>query len=384
MSARSSPVSSPESVVDAFHTEISPLDQSLEDAILENDLDAARAALQAGANPNRDDLDPIFSLSSSREMISLLYTHGATVGDVKMTNSARSLLVGLAAPSVYDDTNSETGTTKGPLASISYAQFREGRFRRFGTANPEHMDIPFWRAMVEASCWAYTPRKMFPLREGDDLKDVTPVHPEYNSGIIFPGGPIWCFDRFGHSLTKLPDGTFVQIGGEHEDGYDPDFMIYNDVVVHHPDSTPEAPKYDIYGYPEDVFRPTDFHSATYVPRHNAIYIIGNNGYSGEEDQKIQKRGETPVYRVEVGTWKIEKVVTGGGGPGYVFYHRAQLVGEEISICTDRDNYHDKYSSHSRAKRTVAEGENFSSVEVGLDETWWLSLENLTWRYTTQD
>ena len=44
-------------------------------------------------------------------------------------------------------------------------------------------------------------------------------------------GPVWCFSRFGTSLTELPDGRFVQIGGEHEDFYDPDFCIYNDVTV---------------------------------------------------------------------------------------------------------------------------------------------------------
>jgi hypothetical protein len=37
------------------------------------------------------------------------------------------------------------------------------------------------------------------------------------------------------SLTLLPDGRAIQIGGEHEDYYDPDFCIYNDVFVHEPD-----------------------------------------------------------------------------------------------------------------------------------------------------
>jgi hypothetical protein len=33
--------------------------------------------------------------------------------------------------------------------------------------------------------------------------------------------------RFGQSLTLLPDCRAVQIGGEHEDWYDADFCIYN-------------------------------------------------------------------------------------------------------------------------------------------------------------
>ena len=30
------------------------------------------------------------------------------------------------------------------------------------------------------------------------------------------GSPVWCDTRFGETETRLPDGTLVQIGGEHE------------------------------------------------------------------------------------------------------------------------------------------------------------------------
>ena len=69
----------------------------------------------------------------------------------------------------------------------------------------------------------------------------------------YPAAPGWCADRFGQSLTLLPDGRAVQVGGEHEDHYDPDFCIYNDVFVHGPDGD-----LAIYGYPADVFPPSDF------------------------------------------------------------------------------------------------------------------------------
>ena len=72
-------------------------------------------------------------------------------------------------------------------------------------------------------------------------------------------GPVWCAQRFGQTVTLLPDGRAVQIAGEHEDHYDPDFTIYNDVFVHEPDGTIR-----IFGYPEAVFPPTDFHTATLV------------------------------------------------------------------------------------------------------------------------
>ena len=76
--------------------------------------------------------------------------------------------------------------------------------------------------------------------------------------------------RFGQTLTRLPDGTVVEIGGEHEDSYDRDFCIYNDVFVHGSDGS-----IAILGYPEATFPPTDFHTATYIG--NWIYIIGGHG-----------------------------------------------------------------------------------------------------------
>ncbi|MEO0989609.1 MAG: hypothetical protein AAFX00_01520, partial [Pseudomonadota bacterium] len=43
--------------------------------------------------------------------------------------------------------------------------------------------------------------------------------------------PVWSFDRFGTSYTRLPDSRWVAIAGEHEDHYDPDFCIYDDVTI---------------------------------------------------------------------------------------------------------------------------------------------------------
>src|SRR5579864_1183506 len=67
-------------------------------------------------------------------------------------------------------------------------------------------------------------------------------------------GPIWTFDRMGRTCNELPDGRVVCIGGEHEDSYDPDFCIYNDVVVFSP-----TDQIEIFGYLKEVFPPTDFH-----------------------------------------------------------------------------------------------------------------------------
>ncbi len=118
--------------------------------------------------------------------------------------------------------------------------------------------------MVRLGCNAYTARKHFHVES------------------IFDSlGPVWCNERFGASLTELPDGRFVQIGGEHEDFYDPDFCIYNDVIVFDGKGN-----FQIYGYSRETFPPTDFHSATLVGEF--IYIVGSLGYVDE-----RKIGTTP-------------------------------------------------------------------------------------------
>ncbi|WP_235526304.1 kelch repeat-containing protein [Nostoc piscinale] len=120
----------------------------------------------------------------------------------------------------------------------------------------------------------------------------------------------WSYARFGRTITQLPDGRIVEIAGEHEDYYDPDFCIYNDVVVYQGDGN-----FQIFGYPQDVFAPTDFHSATLVGEY--IYIIGNLGYIG-----TRIYNETPVYRLHIHTFIIEQIETTGDKPGWISEHKA--------------------------------------------------------------
>jgi len=68
----------------------------------------------------------------------------------------------------------------------------------------------------------------------------------------FDAGPTWCFQRFGQTVSYLPGARRLLIGGEHEDWYDPDFYIYNDLVAI--DATGAI---EIYGYPCEDFPPTD-------------------------------------------------------------------------------------------------------------------------------
>jgi ankyrin repeat protein len=205
------------------------------------------------------------------------------------------------------------------LLETSASEFQQNRSRHFGTQNPEIMNNSFWEGMIRSGISAYEAGALFGI---ENKFDET-----YK--------PIWCAQRFGQSITFLSDGRIVQIGGEHEDGYDPDFCIYNDVFVHAPEGS-----VIIYGYPKSVFRPTDFHTATLVG--NSIYLIGSLGYPG-----TRQYGETPVYRLDTTTFQIEKVETSGNKPGWIYKHRAillspieiQVFGGEILSWADDNEIH---------------------------------------------
>jgi ankyrin repeat protein len=221
----------------------------------------------------------------SIEMIEQLLAVGADLADLEPCN--RTLITKVEIPDEWE---------------LDDRSYRTGKYRRFGDRNPEEMSIPFWREMVKFRRGAYTARRHY----GDTNVLV--------EGVWDPA--VWCFDRFGQSITRLSDGRVIEIAGEHEDSYDTDFCIYNDVVVY--DGLGE---FTIYGYPKDIFPPTDFHTAT--PIDDWIYIIGNLGY------KIYDK--TPVYRLNCTTLAIEAVVTQGDSPGWISDHRAILQGRHIHI-----------------------------------------------------
>jgi hypothetical protein len=203
----------------------------------------------------------------------------------------------------------------------SAGEFERYRSVRFGTHNPEIMNNPFWEGMIRSGLHAYGAGKLF----GDKTR--------CGNGYT----PIWCAERFGQTLTLLPDGRIVQVAGEHEDYYMPDFCIYNDVFVHAPDG-----RITIYGYPEEIFPPTDFHSATLIGHH--IYLIGSLGYQG-----TRLYGETPVYRLDTTSFQIDRVATGGMKPGWISSHRAMVSppheirisgGQIFSLVDGQEQYSD--------------------------------------------
>jgi hypothetical protein len=225
-----------------------------------------------------------------------------------------------------------------PDPAITPEVFREWRSPRRGTANPERMHNPLWEWLVRSG-WSAS-------RSNAHFQGPSP----------FDAGPGWCFERFGRSVTELPDGRTVLIAGEHEDGYDPDFHIYNDVVVRHPDGLLE-----IYGYPIDVFPPTDFHSATLVG--NRIVLIGCLGYSEQ-----RTHGTTPIAVLDPKDFSISQVASTGCPPGWIYRHEAELAEGGGSILVRRG-------------MLDPGGEERSRVE-NLDE-WRLHLEGWRWERLTE-
>jgi ankyrin repeat protein len=249
--------------------------------------DAFRALLAAGANMEAQRHgQTALALADRRDMIVQLLDAGADPR--QLTHQGQRILIGLG------EINDE------PLLSVARQDFLADRSRRFGASNPEKMIAPFWEAMIRAGVSGYAGAQVFGGSGGE--------------------GPTWCAQRFGQSLTRLPDGRIIQIGGEHEDYYDEDFCIYNDVFVHHPNGVIE-----IFGYPEDVFPPTDFHSATLIGKY--IYVIGSLSYP-----EFRRAGETQVFRLDTDTLRFEALYPTGSVPGWISHHRAELVSaSEIRI-----------------------------------------------------
>lgn len=218
--------------------------------------------------------------------------------------------------------------------TITRETFETWRTPRVGTENPTRLDNALWASLVHDRINAYRVNKRFGY--------------ERQRG----AGPTWCFDRFGQTTTLLQDGRTIYIAGEHEDYYDPDFYIYNDVIVVAPDGAVA-----IYGYPRDAFPPTDFHTATLDRQW--IWIVGNLGY-----MDARRHGSTQVCRLDLSTMAIEPLAPLGDSPGWIHKHEAQLVDGAIVV-----------------RGGVVEHASRADHEENIDE-WALDLATLTWTRRT--
>lgn len=223
------------------------------------------------------------------------------------------------------------------MERVSFEEFQAQRKPRFGKSNPERMEIPHWEWMVRTRLNSYMARS----EHKADMNECFDRAKEWK--------PDWCFDRFGISRTHMPDGRIICIGGEHEDWYDPDFCIFNDVVVLRPapgnhDVDTETGEIEIYGYPETIFPPTDFHSATLVDER--IFVIGSLGY-----MHGRKPDHCPVRTLDTNDYRMDSPKTRGSGPGWISRHHASYD-QSMHCITVRggkrcngDDYADNHGVH---------------------------------------
>ena len=247
--------------------------------------DALRFLLDNGANVFAQDHIPnrAIHVASNIEIAKLLVAAGDSINDLNEEMHAE--LVGIQCRQAPD---------------INLQMFEQGWQRVFGRSNPEKIENPFWLAMIRSGATAWQATSTLNTSE------------KY--------APVWCYKRYGRTTNLLNDGRIVEVGGEHEDYYDPDFCIYNDVTVFGENGLIQT-----YIYPESDFPPIDFHSATLVDKY--IYIIGGLGY-----QHQRKLGPVQVFCLDTDTFNIRRIKTSGQSPGFIFKHKARLIdGESIEV-----------------------------------------------------
>jgi hypothetical protein len=206
---------------------------------------------------------------------------------------------------VDDEVQPEASNDAGadaPPDEVTRDLFLVWRWPRIGLRNPQRMTNPVWS-------W---------LARRPELSAYT-ANARFGGPSSLLVGPGWCAQRHGQSSTRLPDGRVIEVGGEHEDFYDPDFFIYNDVIVR-----PPAGALEIYGYPHEVFPPTDFHSATWVG--GRIVIVGGLRYGW-----MRTPGRTTVYALDPEGLAIAPVPTTGDAPGWIYDHEAALADDGATL-----------------------------------------------------
>jgi len=183
---------------------------------------------------------------------------------------------------------------------------------RYGTANPEKVVSTLMTDLTSSEC-AGVP--LDATAQTDTCEQGASVPYNHSTYRETTPGPRWTWERYGRATMMLPDGRIVHIGGTHEDFYDPDFCIYNDVFVQHPDG-----RCSVYLYPKDDFPPTDQHTATLVG--DDIILIGSCGY-----YDLREIGATQVMKLDTHKFRMTRLMTTGDGPGWISGHLAEKLDE---------------------------------------------------------
>lgn len=268
-----------------------------------------KVLIDAGANIFAVDHIPqqAIQVATNIHIVNMLISAGADIN--KMDSETRATMLGNQYQQAPD---------------VSKSEYKKGRLREFGRSNPTLSKNPFYYAMVKAGASAYHADHAFKAKRS-----------------FYTSDPTWCYDRFGISITPLPDGRFIEIAGEHEDSYDPDFCIYNDVFVHDGQGNCK-----IYTYPEHVFPPTDFHTATLVG--DQIYVIGNLSYPS-----IRKPGYTQVFILDLEDFSMGRIETKGQSPGWISRHDASFDGQSTititggKVITEKNGEEDYVTNHTQ-------------------------------------
>ena len=300
------------------------LNQKLPEAISTGNIPLIQELLEQGANPNYKGADectlvniiytpPAYQLP----VLQLLLKYGTNpnycLGDA-FIDSTGCLLNRFQAATPNREELRAVLQKAGALMPISFPIGTVSAYSR-GKRNPDKINNDFYQYAITSGESAYQLKTTIRQQEKKQLSKQERKHKKKFRQLGMEQtvpDKIWNYHRFGNSKTVLPDGNLVLIGGEHEDYYDEDFCIFNDVVKINTDGTME-----LYFYSEKVFPPTDFHTATLVG--NTIYIIGGLGYQG---QRIMD--QTPVFALDLTNFTITPISTKGDKPGWIYKHQAFL------------------------------------------------------------
>lgn len=326
----------PETVKLLIHAGCSPNSEAfrncsgLNRAIRNNDAAMVRTLLELGAIPNvgepgRDDI----SGAQDREVILVLDEYGCSLDS--LTSEGRTSFLDLG-----DDSD---------LRKVSKEEYLKFKHPRWGRSNPERLTNPFWTSMVKIGAGAGQARYRF----SDPWKLV-----EDEKGRMVRD-TVWCFERFGQTMTRLQDGRIILIGGEYEDSYHYDFCIFNDVTVIRPDKS-----IDIFGYPAEKFMPTDFHSAHLVGEY--ICIIGGLGYQAWRPNPVTD------HRLSVKDYSIEPLVTFGDIPLGINRHQGQTIDNRYILIRDGEMC-------VRKEEGLDHFDNLFIYELDLTTNVWTKSEN---------
>src|ERR1700760_3482427 len=97
------------------------------------------------------------------------------------------------------------------------------------------------------------------------------------------------------------------------------FDQLNDVIVF-----TGTDQFEIFGYPKEIFPPTDFHTATLFG--GRIFIVGGLGYPAD-----RRSGFTPVYRLNLNNYEISQIPTHGAMPGWIYKHSCDILAGKMIV-----------------------------------------------------